>query len=145
MTLIKYRNDFDDYKPATFSSLVDNFFNERFNFSGNSRSFLPKVDIAETAGGFEVSLAAPGLKKEDFNIEVHDGLLTVSGERKFVNEDKGKNYHSIETQYGTFSKSFRLPKNVDTEKVEAKYKAGILSLFVPKDEKKITRNTITVK
>ena len=145
MTLIKYRNDFDDYAPATFSSLVDNFFNERFNFSGNSTRFLPKVDIAETEAGFEVSLAAPGLKKEDFNIEVNDGLLTVSGERKFVNEDKGKNYHSLETQYGTFSKSFRLPKNVNAEKIEATYESGILTLVMPKDEKKQLKNTIAVK
>ncbi|NER85049.1 MAG: Hsp20/alpha crystallin family protein [Leptolyngbya sp. SIO1D8] len=145
MTLVKYRNDFSDYVPTTFSSVLDNFFNERFNFAGSDRSFLPKVDIAETEKGFEVALAAPGMKKEDFNIEVNDNFLTVSGERKFVNEDKGKNYHTVETQYGTFSKSFRLPKNVDKEKIDAKYEDGILNLFVPKDEKKKLKNTISVK
>ena len=144
MTLVKYRNDFNDYVPANFSSLLDNFFNERFNVAGSTRSFLPKVDIAKTETGFEVSLAAPGMKK-DFNIEVNDNFLTISGERKFVNEDKGKNYHSVETQYGTFSKSFKLPKSVNAEKIEAKYEAGILNLFVPKDEKKKLKNTITVK
>lgn len=145
MTLVKYRNDFNDYVPANFSSLLDNFFNERFNVAGSTRSFLPKVDIAETETGFEVSLATPGMKKEDFNIEVNDNFLTISGERKFVNEDKGKNFHSVETQYGTFSKSFKLPKSVNAEKIEAKYEAGILNLFVPKDEKKKLKNTITVK
>ena len=145
MTLVKYRNDLNDYVPASFSSLLDNFFNERFNVAGNTRSFLPKVDIAETEAGFEVSLAAPGMKKEDFSIEVNDNYLTVTGERKFVNEDKRKNYHSIETQYGTFNKSFKLPKNVDAEKIEAKYDAGILNLLVPKDEKKKLKNTIAVK
>lgn len=145
MTLVKYRNDFSDYVPTTFNSLLDNFFNERFNFAGSTKSFLPKVDIAETEKGFEVALAAPGMKKEDFNIEVNDNVLTISGEREFVNEDKGKNYHTVETQYGTFSKSFRLPKNVNQEKIDAKYEDGILNLFVPKDENKKLKNTISVK
>lgn len=145
MTLVKYKNDFNDYVPASFSSLLDNFFNERYNFAGTGKNFLPKVDIAETGTGFEVGLAAPGMKKEDFKIEVNDSFLTISGERKFVNEDKDKNFHSVETQYGTFSKSFKLPKHVNAEKIDAKYEAGILNLFVPKDEKKKLKNTITVK
>ncbi|MDN5215894.1 Hsp20/alpha crystallin family protein [Fulvivirgaceae bacterium BMA12] len=145
MTLVKYKNDFNDYVPTNFSSLLDNFFNDRFHFTGTNRTFLPKVDIAESEEGFEVSLAAPGMKKEDFKIEVNENYLTIAGERKFTNEDKGKNYHTVETQYGTFSKSFKLPKNVNGEKINAKYEAGILNLFVPKDEKKKLKNTITVK
>ena len=145
MTLVKYRNGYSDYVPTSFSSLIDNFFNERFNYAGGTSSFLPKVDIAETEKGFEVALAAPGMKKEDFNIEVNDNFLTISGERKFVNEDKNKNYHTVETQYGSFSKSFKLPKNVNSGKIDAKYEDGILNLFVPKDEKKKLKNTIEVK
>lgn len=81
----------------------------------------------------KLQLAAPGLTKEDFNIELKDNLLTVSGERKFTNEKKEKNYHSIERQYGSFSRSFSLPENVDGEKINAKYNHGILELTFPKD------------
>ncbi len=145
MTLVKYRNGFDDYVPTSWNSLIDNLFNDGLSRTSPTKSFLPKVDIAETEKGYELHLAAPGLKKEDFNVEINDNLLTVSGERKFVNEDKNKNFLSVETHYGSFNKSFRLPKNVKTEKIEAKYEAGILTLSIPKDEKKALKNSIAVK
>ncbi len=145
MTLVKYRNGFDDYVPTSWNSLIDNLFNDGLSRTSPTKSFLPKVDIAETEKGYELHLAAPGLKKEDFNVEVNDNLLTVSGERKFVNEDKDKNFLSVETYFGSFNKSFRLPKNVKTEKIEAKYEAGILTLTIPKDEKKNLKNLIAVK
>lgn len=145
MTLVKYRNGFDDYVPSSFSSVIDNFFNDGLNRTASPKSFSPKVDIVETDKGYEVNLAVPGLKKEDFSIELNENLLTISGERKFVNEDKGKNYLSVESQYGSFTRSFRLPKNVKGEKIEARYEAGILGLFIPKDEKKALKSTIAVK
>lgn len=141
MSVIRYNAN--DFVPTSFSSLVDKFFNDSLTRSGGS-TFIPKVDIVETAEAFEVQLAVPGLNKEDFNIELNDNYLTVSGERKFSDEKKDKSYHSIETHYGSFSRSFSLPENVDASKINAKYNNGILELTIPKDEKKALKQTIKV-
>jgi HSP20 family protein len=84
------------------------------------------------------------MNKDEFKIDLNDNYLTISGERKFTKEKKDDNYHSIETQYGTFSRSFALPENVDAAKINAKYENGILEINVPKDEKKILKTTIKV-
>ncbi|MBL7862261.1 MAG: Hsp20/alpha crystallin family protein [Cyclobacteriaceae bacterium] len=141
MSIIRYNAN--DFVPTTFSALVDRFFNDSITRSGGS-SFVPKVDIIETNNAFEIHLAAPGLSKEDFNIELNDNYLTISGERKFSDEKKDKNYHAIETHYGSFSRSFSLPENVDPSKINAKYNNGILELNLPKDEKKALKQTIKV-
>ncbi len=141
MSLIRYNAN--DFVPTSFSSLIDTLFNESLTRSGGS-AFVPKVDVIENENAYELHIAAPGLSKEDFNIELKDNYLTVSGERKFTNEKKEKNYRSIETQYGSFSRSFALPENVDGSKINAKYNNGILELIVPKDEKKALKTTIKV-
>jgi len=86
----------------------------------------------------------PGVNKEDFKIDLHDSYLTISGERKISEEKKEKNFRSIETQYGSFSRSFSLPENVAADKINAKYNNGILELTIPKDEKKQLKQTIKV-
>ncbi len=141
MSLIRYNTN--EYVPATFSSLIDRFFNDTLTRSGGS-AFQPRVDIVENDKAFELHLAAPGMNKEDFQIEMNDNFLTVSGERKFTNEKKDANWHSIETQYGSFSRSFSLPENVDSTKIAAKYNNGILEVTIPKDEKKALKQTIKV-
>lgn len=141
MSIIRYNPA--DYYPTSFSSLVDKFFNEATTRNGGS-TFSPKVDVIENEKSYEVHVAAPGLSKEDFTIELNENQLTVSGERKFSNEKNEKNYRSIETQYGKFSRSFYLPENVDAAKINATYNNGILELTVPKDEKKALKQTIKV-
>jgi HSP20 family protein len=141
MSIIRYNTN--DYVPTTFSNLVDKFFNESLARTGGS-TFIPKVDIIENTDSFEIQLAVPGLNKEDFKIELNDNYLTVSGERKFTNEKKERTFHSIETHYGSFSRSFSLPENVDGTKINAKYNNGILELTIPKDEKKALKQTIKV-
>jgi len=141
MSLIRYNPA--DFVPTTFNSLLDRYFSDSMTRSGGSM-FVPKVDILENEKAFELQFAAPGLNKEDFNIEVKNNLLTVSGERKFTNETKEKNYHSIETQFGSFSRSFTLPENVDSNKINAVYNNGILGLTIPKDEKKELKTSIKV-
>ena len=141
MSIIRYNAN--DFVPTSFSNLVDRFFNDSMVRSGGS-AFVPKVDVLETEQAFEIHFAAPGLSKEDFNIELKDNYLTVSGERKFSNEKKDKNYHSIETSYGSFNRAFALPENVDASKINAKYDKGILELTIPKDEKKTLKQTIKV-
>jgi HSP20 family protein len=102
------------------------------------------VDIVENDKAYEIHVAVPGMNKEDFKLDLNDNFLTVSGERKFTKEQKEKNFHSIETQFGTFSRSFALPENVDAAKINAKYNNGILEINVPKDEKKTLKTTIAV-
>ncbi len=141
MSLIRYNAD--DFVPTSFSNLVDRFFNESLTRSGGS-TFVPKVDILEKDHAFELHVAAPGMNKEDFKIDLKDNYLTISGERKFTNEKKDKNFHSVETQYGAFSRSFSLPENVDATRINAKYINGILELSIPKDEKKVIAQSIKV-
>jgi HSP20 family protein len=141
MSLIRYNTN--EYVPATFSSLIDRFFNDSLTRSGGS-SFQPRVDIVENDKAFELHVAVPGMNKEDFQIEMNDSFLTISGERKFTTEKKDANWHSIETQYGNFSRSFSLPENVDTSRISAKYNNGILEVLIPKDEKKALKQTIKV-
>lgn len=141
MNLTRYNTN--DYVPATFSSLIDRFFNDSLTRSGGS-SFQPRVDIVENENAYELHVAVPGMNKEDFQIEMKDNFLTVSGERKFSSEKKDANWHSIETQFGAFSRSFSLPENVDASKITAKYNNGILEVAIPKDEKKALKATIKV-
>ncbi len=141
MNIIRYNGA--DFVPTSFNNLVDRFFTDSMARTGGSR-FVPKVDVVENEQAFEIHFAVPGLNKEDFNIELKDNYLTVSGERKFSNEKKEKNYHAIETNYGSFSRAFSLPENVDATKINAKYDKGILELTLPKDEKKALKQTIKV-
>lgn len=144
MSLVRY-NTLNDFVPTSFSNLIDRFFNESVSRQGGSAySFVPRVDILENEKAFEIHVAVPGMNKEEFKLDLNDNYLTVSGERKFTQEQKDKNFHSIETQYGSFSRSFSLPDSVDATKISAKYNNGILEINIPKDEKKALKKTITV-
>lgn len=145
MSLIRYNSAVNDFTPTAFSNLIDRFFNDSVARSGGSSySFVPRVDVIEGEKAFEIHVAVPGMNKEDFKIDLNDNYLTISGERKWTNEKKETNFHSIETQYGTFSRTFTLPENVDATKINAKYVNGILEINIPKDEKKVLKSTIKV-
>ncbi|MDH4091461.1 MAG: Hsp20/alpha crystallin family protein [Cyclobacteriaceae bacterium] len=144
MSLVRYSTA-NDFVPTSFSNLIDRFFNDSVARSGGSSyAFVPKVDIIENEKAYEISVAVPGISKDDFKVDLNDNLLTVSGERKFSKEKKENNLHVLETQYGNFSRSFSLPENVDAGKIDAKYNNGILEITVPKDEKKTLKTTIKV-
>jgi HSP20 family protein len=144
MSIVRY-NTANDYTPTSFSNLIDRFFGESLaRTGGSSYSFVPKVDILENDSAYEISVAVPGLSKEDFKIDLNDSFLTISGERKFSKERKENNLHVVETQYGNFSRSFSLPENVDASRIAAKYNNGILEITVPKDEKKTLKTSIKV-
>ena len=145
MSVVRYNTTLNDFVPTTFSNMIDRFFNDSLSRSGGSAySFVPKVDIVENEKAFELYVSVPGMNKDDFKLDLNDNFLTVSGERKFTREKNENNFHSIETQYGTFSRSFSLPENVDATKISAKYDNGILEVTVPKDEKKTLKTTIKV-
>lgn len=145
MSIVRYNTSLNDFVPTSFSTLVDRFFNESVTRSGGSSySFVPRVDVLEDEKAFEIHVAAPGVNKDDFKLDINNNMLTISGERKSLKEKKDVKFHTVETQYGTFSRSFSLPDNVDAGKVTAAYHDGILVINVPKDEKKILKTTIKV-
>lgn len=145
MSIVKYNSMLNDFVPTSFSNMIDKFFADSVARTGGSvYSFVPRVDIIEEEKAFEIHVAVPGMNKEDFKIDLNENYLTISGERKQVREKKENLFRSYETQYGSFSRSFSLPDNVDAGKIGAQYVNGILVVSVPKDEKKALKQTIKV-
>ncbi|PRY16244.1 heat shock protein Hsp20 [Pontibacter ummariensis] len=142
MALVR-NNGMYEGMPTSFSSMLDRFFNESVN-TRNFSGFTPHVDACENEQGFELELALPGVKKEDINIDFQEGKLTISGERRFEKKEDGKRYHMLETQYGSFSRSFYLPDNVNPDKITAQLEGGVLLVTVPKDEQKTMKRQIKI-
>ena len=99
---------------------------------GEGGDWMPVVDIEEADGDFVVKVELPGVEKDDVQVNIENGVLTIKGEKKSRSEDKKR--HRVECVYGSFMRSFTLPQDVDVEKVEAAYKNGILNLTIPKQE-----------
>jgi len=95
----------------------------------------PRVDIAETDEAFVIKAEIPGINKEDVKVTVDNGVLTIRGERKQEKEEKEKKFHRVERYYGSFTRSFTLPDNVDEAKIKASFKEGMLNLQIQKTEK----------
>jgi HSP20 family protein len=94
--------------------------------------FVPAVDIYENGEKVVLKLELPGMKKEDVDVRIENQTLTVRGERKFDSDEMEENFHRIERRYGSFFRSFSLPTTLDTDNVQAKYDAGVLSLELKK-------------
>lgn len=107
-------------------------------------SFWPSVDIKENDNAITVNAELPGMKKEDINISVENGVLTISGERSQEKKEESEKYHRVERSYGSFRRSFALPENVKEADIKASYSDGVLKVDVPKspvtkpESKKIT-------
>jgi HSP20 family protein len=100
----------------------------------SSRTWMPPVDIFETDGEVVLKAELPGVKPEDVELRVENNTLFLRGERRFEKEVNEENYHRVERSYGSFSRSFTLPSSIDSEKVKAEYKDGLLTLTMPKRE-----------
>ena len=96
--------------------------------------WAPIVDIEEDNDSIIVKAEIPGMKKEDIKVSVQSNLLTITGERKHESETKNKTFHRVERSYGRFSRMITLPTDVDSDRVKANYKDGILSITLPKPE-----------
>jgi HSP20 family protein len=97
-------------------------------------SWAPPVDIVEGKDKVELKVELPGFKENQVQLTVEEGLLTIRGERKFESENKEENYHRIERSYGTFVRSFTLPRTVDQNRIQANFADGILSIEMSKRE-----------
>lgn len=140
MTLIKWKNpSMGLEKTGGFVPSLDNFFNDFFGTDLLPREyagFVPSVNITETETSYQIEANAPGFEKEDFKVQIEDGLLTISGEHKSEKQKSERNFVRKEFNYGSFSRSFNLVDLVDEENIAAKYENGILRLELPKNAAK---------
>ena len=116
----------------SFPALFNEFFGEPTLAKWNNN--VPSANIKETEDNFSIELVAPGYKKEAFKVEVHERNLTISAEEKTESEEKTETFLKKEYSFGSFTRSFRLPNTVDSDKIEATYEDGVLNLTIPKKE-----------
>ena len=143
-TLVRSNNNYYNELPSVFDdfNLLGDLFRKGISRPANS---LPSVNVKETETAYELEVAAPGLSKEDFKIDVDGETLTISAERETNKEEKEDFYTRKEFSYSSFKRSFNLPeRTVETDKITAKYVDGVLQLVVPKSEKANTQKRITV-
>lgn len=147
MALIKFPNraiNTDSVNPFV-NSVFDNFFNDSF-LSDRLVTRVPAVNITESSDAYNIELAAPGLKKSDFKINVDKNLLTISVEKKEESTEEDKVFSKKEFSYTSFSRSFSLPDTVDYNSIDANYEDGVLELKIGKKEEAIvTKRQIEVK
>ena len=112
---------------------------------GENTSWIPTVDISETENGFEIYAELPGVKENDVQVSVTENLLTIKGEKQQEEKTDNKNFHRVETRYGSFHRSFTLPQQVKADDIKAGFRDGVLTLNIPKaEEAKPTEIPITV-
>ncbi|MDB5135207.1 MAG: Hsp20/alpha crystallin family protein [Mucilaginibacter sp.] len=145
MTLVKFNNGQKNAVNPWFTDVFDSLINDS-RLNDRFINKIPAVNIAETENEFQIELAVPGLKKEDFKISLDKNVLSVSAEKKTENVDEGKKYSKREYSYNSFVRSFTLPEYVDYAKIDAQYNDGVLSLSVAKkEEAKFQSREIAVK
>ncbi|CAN5122656.1 Hsp20/alpha crystallin family protein [soil metagenome] len=146
MTLVKFNNG--PKNPTVnpfFSDVFDSILNDSF-LSDKLATRVPAVNIAETEGEFQIEMAVPGLKKEDFKISLEKNILSVAADKKTENIEEGKKFSKREYSYTSFTRSFTLPETADQTKIDAEYTDGILKLTVAKkEEAKLLSREISVK
>ena len=127
-------------KPEPFMGDFDRFVNRLFDVSqSGGQRWVPAMDLTEADDHFVLKADLPGMGEDDVAIEVQDGTLTISGERKAEHEVREKGWHRIERQFGGFSRSLTLPDGVDPEAVTANFESGVLTVRIPKPEERKPR------
>jgi HSP20 family protein len=127
-----------NYVPAYWDDFFnDSFFNQLK--STGTKGNTPAVNVSESEDGFTIELAAPGIAREDFSLEVDDDILTISSELKENKEDQKQNFLRREFNFQSFKRSFQLPETIDQEQIKASHEAGILTLTLPKKEEVVQK------
>ena len=127
-------------KPQPFSRDVDRLFDAFFGADRDqSRRWVPPVDLVEAEDHFVLKADLPGLTEQDVSIEVQDGTLTISGERKDEQEARERGWYRIERSFGSFSRSLTLPDGVDPDGITARFEHGVLEVSIPKPEERKPR------
>jgi HSP20 family protein len=135
MTLMKVTRPKPVLNP--FDQLFNGFFNDEF--LSNTQFTVPSVNVKETEKDYVIEVAAPGMKKKDFHINVENDVLTISADQEVKNEEKTDNYIKKEFSYSQFSRSFTLPEIVNQDQILAKYKDGVLEVSLPKSEEALAK------
>lgn len=130
-------NDFLSEFRSEFDQLFNRFWPAESN--GNA-GWSPTANLSETEKTYEVSMDLPGLKPDDVEIELKNGELWITGERKSSDEEKGRTWHRVESHYGKFRRVFRFGDGVDPENIDAEYHDGVLHITVPKSESAKSRH-----
>lgn len=143
MTLVKFNNKTRNTAPY-FNNVFDSLFSEAIN-KNESIHKIPNVNIYEGLNEYKIELAAPGLKKEDFKIDLKKDNLSVWAEKKVETTDSQKDYTRREFEYNSFARSFVLPEGIDSDKITAAYTDGILYITIGKQEEaKLIQKEIVV-
>ncbi len=136
----------DTKKPSLIENLtyiqdeMNKLFEEVINSSGRERgkmkspSWEPSIDIYETEDSVKIKAELPGIEKDDIDLEVENYVLTISGKRKHPESQDGEHFHRIERAYGTFDRSFSLPRSLDTENIQAQQRNGVLVISIPRQK-----------
>ncbi len=122
------------FDPLANLRLFEDAFSRMVSEPQTNRPWSPAVDIYETENELVLKADVPEVESKDIDVRVENQTLTISGQRKFQSQDGGKGYHRIERSYGTFVRSFAVPNTFDTEKINAEFKNGVLSVTLPKKE-----------
>jgi len=130
MTLVKWNPTRS--LMTDFDRIFDSMFSHDLPLFPLAQSWTPAVDVNETGTEFFLSADMPGLDKKDVSVDIHDGVITIKGERDIDNEKSTDGYRIRERQLGSFNRSFRLPDNVNEDKIAAKFKNGVLTVTLPK-------------
>ena len=134
MTLVKFNNDKrNNALMPGFNDVFDSIFNDSF-FSDRMVTRVPAVNISESADNYHIELAAPGLKKQDFKINIDNNVLNISVEQQTENTDNNRKYTKREYSYNSFVRAFTLPDLADHNHIEASYDDGVLKIDVAKKE-----------
>ncbi len=137
MTLLRKNGNSFNTMPSMFDDFwTRDLFDWGLSNNSNTGTTIPAVNIKETADAFEVEMAAPGMKKEDFKVELNNNMLTISSEKQDEREvNEGEKYNRKEFSYQSFHRSFNLAKEaVDFDNIQARYENGVLRLLIPKRE-----------
>lgn len=138
MALVRYDSGRElDSLQTEMNRVFDAFFGTRTgNGSGAARRWVPAIDLAEDAEHLVLRADLPGLTEDDVEVEVTDGVLTISGERKAEEKKEGEGYYRVERAFGRFSRSLSLPEGIDADKVTAEFDNGVLEVRIPKPEER---------
>jgi HSP20 family protein len=128
---------------SRFPRFMDEFLRE-WPGAGRARAFLPAMDVSDDDDHYAITIELPGIRKEDVHLELQEGMLTIHGEKMTEREEKKQRSRYAERSYGSFSRSFRLPSDADTEHLDTSFKEGVLTITVPKTEEAKPR-TIAIK
>jgi HSP20 family protein len=123
---------------------VEDGFDRIIGRASSRDTWVPPLDVRESQDSVEVTVDLPGLAPGDVNVTFEDGMLSISGTRQFSAEDRSDTWHRIERSFGTFARSMRLPRTADTERIEATFDNGVLTVSVPKSDRAKPR-TIEVR